>query len=107
MKKVRQVYRIIPKAEGIKMLESALEIAKKSDSEFLIFSSIEFDSGRTNTWRGTVTDGMQMVSDAETVIYSNTPVLGSLDLYGDEIKEVENIRRRGVMKNILFPLVSR
>ena len=49
-----------------------------------------------------------MVNGAMSIVFSNTPVMGSLDLYDKRLSHInqEQLRNKTKVDNILFPLLE-
>lgn len=105
--KLKNAYKLIPKSEAIDMLKSIVNILEKSDEAFVLTSIIDFESGSYKREKNSIEEGINLVSKAQSVIFSNTPVMGSLDLYSYRIENIKNIKCYDIYKNLLFPLIQK
>lgn len=88
------------------MLQKIVNILEKSDDPFVITTIIDMDEGKHKSEKNSIEEGINLVSEAKSVIFSNTPVMGSLDLYNYNLENIKSIKRFGIFKNILFPLIE-
>lgn len=102
-------YKIVHKKEAIKMLKDLIKSIEASDDENIVFiTNIDSEKGVYRHRRGNVHEGIKMVNGAMSIVFSNTPVMGSLDLYDKRLSHInqEQLRNKAKVDNILFPLLE-
>ena len=93
------------KVQVINLLQSVVKQVEDAPDEIFSITFIDEDNGVYKNKRGTLEESVNLVNEAKTIIFSNTPTLGNLDLYdrvyADERKIPFNHIR---VNNIVFPL---
>lgn len=85
---------------AIKELEDLKKDGKKRE---IIISTIDFDNDEESTKRATPDEGCVLIRKSKTIIINEDEYIPHIELYSKVQNDLENIIRKGIMHDIIFP----
>ena len=95
----------VSKCDAIKIMRTAIKNMECMDDNSIFVLSIDLEGDGISD-RGihmNIEGGTNIINKSETRVFSGNRYISQLDLYSVKQPDIENIRREGVMKTILFP----
>lgn len=96
---MKEVYKIIQKKEIIRIL-------LESDADYVIVTRYDEDNNILSNSKDTIHTGVSLINASKTAIFSNTSILGSIDLFSHKIDNIRNISHP-IDKNVLFLITAK
>lgn len=95
----------VSKHDAIKIMHIAIDKMESMDdnSIFVLSIDLEGDGVSDSGMHMNIEGGTNIINKSETRIFSGNRYMSQLDLYSVKQPDIENIRRKGVMKTILLP----
>ncbi len=95
----------VSKNEAINIMRAAIKKMECMDDNSLFVLSIDLEGDGVSSQgiRMNIEGGTNIIDKSETRVFSGNRYMSQLDLYSVKQTDIENIRRKGVMKTILLP----
>ena len=98
----------VSKNDAINIMRTAIKKMEcmDDDSIFVLSIDLEGDGISNQGIRMNIEGGTNIINKSETRIFSGNRYMSQLDLYSVKQSDIENIRRKGIMKTIVLPGIN-
>lgn len=95
----------VNKGDAIKIMRKAIAKMENMDDHtvFVLTIDLEGDGVSDHGKHVTIKSGENIIERSETRIFSGNRYMSQLDVYSVKQPDIQNIRRKGLMKTILLP----
>ena len=95
----------VSKHDAINIMRSAIKKMESMDDNSIFVFSIDLEGGGVSDHgiRMNIEGGTSIIDKSETRIFSGNRYMSQIDLYSVKQTDIENIRKKGIMKTIVLP----
>lgn len=95
----------VSKHDAINIMRSAIKKMESMDDNSIFVFSIDLEGGGVSDHgiRMNIEGGTSIIDKSETRIFSGNRYMSQIDLYSVKQPDIENIRKKGIMKTIVLP----
>lgn len=95
----------VSKCDAINIMRTAIKKMESmnDDSVFVFSIDLEGNGISDHGIRMNIEGGISIIDKSETRIFSGNRYMSQLDLYSVNQPDIENIRKKGIMKTIVLP----
>lgn len=95
----------VSKCDAINIMRTAIKKMESMDDNSIFVLSIDLEGNGISDHgiRMNIEGGVSIIDKSETRIFSGNRYMSQIDLYSVKQPDIENIRKKGIMKTIVLP----
>ena len=95
----------VSKCDAINIMRTAIKKMESMDDNSIFVLSIDLEGNGISDHgiRMNIEGGVSIINKSETRIFSGNRYMSQIDLYSVKQPDIENIRKKGIMKTIVLP----
>lgn len=95
----------VSKCDAINIMRTAIKKMESMDDNSIFVVSIDLEGNGISDHgiRMNIEGGVSIIDKSETRIFSGNRYMSQIDLYSVKQPDIENIRKKGIMKTIVLP----